>query len=303
MKLFWWKVYFWLNVVLLALVTIIEFSYPSAPVGLFLTDIVVYAVGLTGVYSYIFRKQIFETNFWRYFFWFNIAYSALFLLYAAAPEHPVIGYLSFLAYSADTENLLLNTMVGLLLSLPYMFAMYQLAANRYLSIPTRAKEILEKNKKWGMIQMAFWGYSLIFICVLLVLSLLPTTSIESATTASSSDTYSGMIIFAPILIFWLWITLEYKRYTWNWWKVTLLLNSLLFSGIIVFGSLFFDPLTTVETSSEFDWIGVAQTLIILTGLYVFGSEQFQKEEVPVIEPLRKTRRRKPQISSDTAIGK
>jgi hypothetical protein len=77
----------------------------------------------------------------------------------------------------------------------------------------------------------------------------------------------------------------------------------LFSGIIVFGSFFYDPLSAVETSSEFDWIGVAQTLIIITGLYVFGSEQFEKKErVEEVQP-RRPRRRRVQTSSETAIGK
>ncbi len=301
MKLFWWKIYFWLNVVLIGLVTIIEFSYPSAPVGLFITDLVIYGVGLAGVYSYIFRKEIFEAKFWKYFFWFNILYSSLFLLYAAAPNHPIISYLSFLSYSEDTENLLVSTVIGLLLSLPYMFAMYQLAHNRFLMLSSESDKKLPKNKKWGMFQTALWGYSIIFIAVMLILSLIPNGQVSSS--SKDSDLYSGMIIFAPIFIFWAWIAVEYKKYEMNWWKVTLLLNSLLFSGIIVFGSFFYDPLSAVETSSEFDWIGVAQTLIIITGLYVFGSEQFEKKEpVEEVQP-RRPRRRRVQTSSETAIGK
>lgn len=308
MKMFWWKVYFWLNVLLIALVTIAEFSYPTAPVGLFIADVVMYAVGIVGVYSYVFRKHIFESSFWKYFFWFTIVYSALFLLYAADPDHPIISYLSFLSYSDDKENLLITTLTGLVLSVPYTFAMYQLSQGRFVPVPTKEDEAKEKNKKWGMVQMALWGYSIVFILVMLIISLLPSAPSMAPSVTSDNDIYSGMIIFAPILAFWAWVAIEYKRYTWNWWKVTLILNSILFSGIIVFGSFFYDSAATSESSGDMDFFGIAQILIILTGLYVFGREQFKKEEVTIVEPptpapLKRSRRRKPQTSSEAAIGK
>lgn len=280
MKSIWWKVYFWLNAALLAFVMIAEFSYPTAPPGLFIADVVIYILALIGVYSFISRKPFFTTIFWKYFFWFNIFYSIVYILYAIAPDAPGISSLSFLMYGVN-GNLLGMALLGTALSLPYMYAVYRLSKGEFLEYKTKEQELKEaKQFKWGMVQTALWGYSIVFLSLLMFLSLI--SSSAGSGQDSSSDSLFSIVIFAPILIFWLWVSWQYKMYTWNWWRITLLLNSLLFSSIIVFGSFFYDPTAPAETNSEYDIFGILQFFIILTGLFVFGRERFYS-----MKPMKK----------------
>lgn len=272
MKSIWWKVYFWLNVALLAFVVIAEFSYPTAPAGLFIADVAIYVLALIGVYAFISRKPFFTTIFWKYFFWFNIAYAIAYILYAVAPNAPLISSLSYIMYG-EREYLLETTLVGTVLSLPYLYAAYRLSKGEFLEYKTKEQELKEaKQFKWGMVQTALWGYSIVFLTILLLLSLISSSSNSSQ--GGSSDTLFSIVIFSPILIFWLWVAWQYKMYIWNWWRITLLLNSLLFSSMIVFGSFFYDSTAPVETNSEYDIFGILQFFIILTGLIVFGRERF-----------------------------
>lgn len=276
MKLLFWKVYFGLNVLLLAIATIAEFYEPTAPVEIFIADMVIYTVAMLGVFSYFSRKPIFKTRFWKYFFWFNIVYSGLYLLYTIAPNAPYINLLAFLNYGSE-DNLLLYAVVGTLLGIPYMYAIYQLSKDKYLELKTKEQELKDaEHFKWGMIQTALWGYSLVFLSVLLLLSIVPAEAPTGK--ASENDILYSVVIFSPILIFWLWIAWQYRMYHWNWWRVTLLLNSILFSAIVVFGSFFYEPSAGATDASEIDIIGLLQFLIIFAGLVVFGREQFVKQE-------------------------
>jgi hypothetical protein len=277
MKLLWWKVYFWLNVALLAFVVVAEFSEPTGAVGLFLADVALYTISLIGVFSYFSQKRSFDQRFWKYFFWFNIVYTAAYLLYVFAPNAPFISYLSFLAYGEQSQDsLLLFAMVGLLLSIPAIYATYQLSKGQYLEPKTKEQERKDATAfRWGIVQTALWGYSIVFLIIVLLLSFVPTS--ESSSGDGSFDIIYSIFIFSPILLFWLWVAAQHKMYKWNWWKVTLLLNSLLFSGLIVFGSFFFEPVSTAAVESEGpDIIGLLQFAIILAGLVVFGREQLHK---------------------------
>jgi hypothetical protein len=274
MKLLWWKVYLWLNIALIALAVIAEFSYPSAPPGLFIADVMIYSLALIGVYAFISKKPIFTTEFWKYLFWFNVVYSIAFLLYAINPEAPIISYVSNLSYG-DEEYLFLTTVIGILLSIPYMYAIYQLSKGYFLEPKTKGKEESDSDtSRWGMVQTALWGYSIVFLSILILLSFVP--SAASSGESGEFDFIYTTMIFSPILLFWLWIVFTYKRYAWNWWRVTLVLNSILFSALIVFGTLFYEP-GAPTGESEFDIIGILQFLIIYAGLIVFGREQFTKQ--------------------------
>lgn len=278
MKLLWWKVYLWLNVALVVFAAIAEFSYPTAPPGLFIADVIIYSLALIGVYAFVFKKPIFTTEFWKYLFWFNVVYSVAFLLYAIDPNAPIINYVSNLSYG-DEENLLLTTVIGILLSIPYMYAMYQLSKGYFLE-PKAKENDASDNSKWGMIQTALWGYSIVFVTILILLSFIP--SAASSGESGEFDFLYTTLIFAPILLFWLWIVSTYKQYIWNWWRITLVLNSVLFSGLIVFGTLFYDSsMPTATGDAEFDIIGVLQFLIIYAGLIVFGRDQFAKQSTVV----------------------
>jgi hypothetical protein len=285
MKLVWWKVYFWLNVALLAFVVYAEFSNTTAPVGLFLADVALYTISLAGVFSYFSKKPIFDARFWKYFFWFNIVYTGAYMLYAIAPTAPYISSLSFLAYG-EQEDLLFTALIGLVLSLPILYATFQLSKGIYFQEKTKEQELREAAVfRWGIVQTALWGYSIVFLTILLLLSLVSSEQTSSSAGAGEADIIYSLLIFSPIFIFWVWVAAQYKKYTWNWWRITLLLNSVLFSGIVVFGTFFYEPVaSSASESSEFDIIGLLQFSIILAGLVVFGREQFAKfDKAPKVE--------------------
>lgn len=277
MNLWFWKFYFGINVLLLIVAVIGEVYETTAPVGMFIADIVIYTIALLGVFSYFTRKHIFETQFWKYFFWFNVVYTVLYFLYALAPDAPLISYLSFLHYGEESDALI-YAVVGTLIGIPYLYAMYQLSKGKYIETKTKEQELTDVSKfRWGMFQTALWGYSIVLLALLLLLTLIPSEGQSSTAAASGNEVLFSVALFSPILIFWLWVAWQHRMYAWNWWRVTLVLNSILFSGIVVFGSFFYDPSTTAAgETDEIDIIGLLQFLIIFAGLYVFGREQFHK---------------------------
>lgn len=278
MKLWFWKIYFGINVLLLSIAVMGEIYVTTSPVGLFLADVVIYSIALLGVFSYFTKKHIFETRFWKYFFWFNIVYTALYFLYAIAPAAPLISSLSFLHYGEESDAIV-YAIVGTIIGIPYFYAIYQLSKNKYFEAKTKEQEEQETLYfRWGMIQTALWGYSIVLLALLLLLTFIPNQTQTQVAATNDNDILFSVILFSPILIFWIWIAGQYKRYQWNWWRVTLVLNSVLFSGIVVFGAFFSDVVDEMPEGSEFDIIGLLQLLIIFVALVVFGREQFAKKQ-------------------------
>ena len=123
--------------------------------------------------------------------------------------------------------------------------------------------------RWGMIQTALWGFSMVITFFLLIFSFLP-TGVENST-ADPSDSLYATMTFLPLLIFWLWVVIRYKNYRWNWFRTTLVANALLYSGSIIFGTLLPQP---GGSSSGIDWVSSFILVILLLSLYIFGKEQF-----------------------------
>jgi hypothetical protein len=69
------------------------------------------------------------------------------------------------------------------------------------------------------------------------------------------------------------VIVEYKQYHWNWWRTTLIANSIFFPSVIIISAFY--P-QTFESSPGFDIIGMLQLFILFVSLYVFGKGQFQK---------------------------
>lgn len=274
MKLLWWKIYFWISLFLLLLGIVGQVVAPVEPMWLFAADGVLYSIALVGVFSYVFRKVIFNNLFWKGFFWFTIVYTLLYILYAIAPDAPGINLLSFLAYQGE-EDALITGIIGVLLSIPYLLATYRLSKGQYFVPPTKLQEQKKaKVFRWGMTQTALWGYSIVLLVVIGIVSLFP----SDVSSSTASNDLSGSAIFAPILFFWLWVAFDYKMYQLNWWKTTLLLNSLLFSSIILFGSFFFESIPEETSSGESAIIGILQFTILFVALVVFGREQIQPKK-------------------------
>jgi hypothetical protein len=278
-----WKIYFWVITCIL-----LGGLYQDALVilqkpGIFTLNFLQSALDTLALVSYIFRKQLFRNIltplFWRYFFVVRILLAAIFILYGFFPHVQVAAYMNlFYLHPPKIDGVLI---FAILLDLPTFYAVYQLSQSKVLEENLPAKKNTQKSKdkkrfKWGMVQMALWGYSSVITFVFFVLSLFP----QDGSDKTSDQNYMTILIvisliFVPILIFWAWVVIRYKKYKWNWWKTTLVANALVLSGATVFSV--FDTQQN-QGSSGYDFVGVLQILILLVSLYVFGKEQFSLDE-------------------------
>lgn len=289
MRLILWKIYFWILTGILVLGTLAEVSAPSDKWGLFLFDAILLAGTCFALYGYIYKKMFLTPAFWKHFLYFNVAYGVVYLIYALFPNAPYIENLSILSYNND--NLIVYALLGVLLGLPSYFAFYRLSQGQFYEAKAEVKT--NKPLKWNMFQIALWGYGSVMSAIFFITTFFPSAPSDASSASTDiSQSFYGVAIVAPLLIFWLWIVLDYKKYKWNWWKITLVLNSILYSALMVIGLLFAEAMTEfsegteVATGSGYDIIATLQFLIIFIALQVFGREQFQepKKPKPALKP-------------------
>lgn len=269
----WWKVYFWITVGELVLQVLGLFVNPGVRIAIQIVMLLIFAIAVAGMYSFAFQKKLLTQVFWQYFMWIYGLLDLIYLIYAAAPRAPIISSLSFLQIYPNQG--FIDVLIGVAIDIPLLYAMYHLTKEEPFAKPVE-KKTKQEPYRWGMIQTALWGYSAVLIFYLFVMAFFP---VQDATVHKNqvSDPLLVSATFAPLVLFWLWVVLRFKRYRWNWWRTTLAANGLLYSGII-FWNIFFpqaDP-TTQTTISGVDLIGLAQLAIMLLGLWIFGRTQFGK---------------------------
>src|SRR6185312_8212737 len=165
----------------------------------------------------------------------------------------------------NDKYLFLNALIGVLVDIPLLYAMYRLTKEEEYGKEKNIKKNIS-FPRWGMIQTALWGYSSVLTFFLFIVSFFQT---GADSTQTHADTYSLTfitVLFLPMILFWVWVVLQYKQYKWNWWRTTLVANALLYSGSLIYGVLF--P-SSQKGSSGFDVISVLQILILMVSLYVF----------------------------------
>lgn len=265
----WWKIYFWLTLALAVVGSLGVFLIPSEVTSVIILEFLIFYLALVGLYSFVFSKHIFSSKFWKFFFWFYLFLDIVYILKVLFPEAPFQDYLSLL--SAYEDESMLTVLIGLTLDIPLLIALYKLSKREYrVEENTQANLVPAKNApKWGMLQTALWGFNTVFTFILFLLSFYPT----SEPGGEASDPVSGLAIFAPLLLFWLLVVMQYKMYHWNWWRTTLVANSLLYSAIILYGLA--TPLPVEPTTSGFDIISTLQIFILFLSLIVFGHDQFK----------------------------
>jgi hypothetical protein len=268
----WWKLYFIITLGEFGLIALGLFSTPGMHIATQIVMAILFFIAVVGVYSYVFRKKLLNQLFWQYFLGIYILIDLVYLIYSAAPNAPILSSLSFLAVYDNTT--FIETLIDVAIDIPLMYAIYRLTKEDPYA--EKGGKVTKKAApyKWGMIQTALWGYSSVLIFFLLILTLIPSAN-QGAGQSESSDPYYFTSLFAPLLIFWLWVVAQYKIYKWNWWRATLAANGLLYSGMIFSQIIFPQPDQSVQ--SGFDFVSVLQLLIMLLGLWVFGRTQFQKE--------------------------
>ncbi|MGH7203535.1 MAG: hypothetical protein ACREHC_03780 [Candidatus Levyibacteriota bacterium] len=269
----WWKLYFALTLCEVGLVALSLFSMQGIHIATQIVMAILFLIAVVGVYSYVFRKKILNQLFWQYFLGIYILIDLVYLAYVAAPHAPLLSSLSFLAVYSNPS--LADTLIDIAVDIPLLYAIYRLTKEDPYA--EKEKKVMAKNVpyQWGMIQTALWGYSTVLIFFLLIVALIPSAN-QTAGKPEAADPYYFTSLFAPLLLFWLWIVAHYKRYKWNWWRTTLAANGLLYSGMIFWQVIF--PQKVQDIPTGFDIVSILQLLILLLGLWVFGKTQFQKEE-------------------------
>ena len=268
----WWKVSFWITI-LEALLNILSFFVePGIHIFTQIVLFILFIIAVFGLYGYINKKKFLSPLFWQYFLGIYVLIDIIYLIYAAAPQAPLISYLSFLSIYQKDKYSLISALFGVAIDIPLMVAMYRLGKGE-----VHEPKIKDKKKevpyKWGMLQMALWGYSFFLTILLFIMAFIPS---GEATHVSKSVEFSALatitLLFVPLLIFWLWIVFSYKKYKWNWWRMTLVANALLFSGSMIFGILLPSQDKGVV---GVDFVSIVQLVILFLSLYVFGREQFR----------------------------
>lgn len=269
----WWKIYFWITIVFIGLALFSLFAPTKQNIPASIFSILTSGLAMVGLYAYAFQKQLLPRRFWQVYFWIYLLLDALYFIYAFLPAF-LSKYFLFLIIYPDTT--IWDSMINTALDIPLLYALFQVSKGK-LYVPKAKKKITKKSRfQWGMLQMALWGYSSVLTFFLFILAFFPSSSSGNAkATIDYSYITSITIMFAPLLIFWLWIIIYYKQYKWTWWRTTLVANAVLYSGSIIFGIL--SP-SSVQSSSGFDIVGVLQLFILLLSLYVFGREQFMSSK-------------------------
>ncbi|HVA96971.1 MAG TPA: hypothetical protein VND99_04915 [Candidatus Acidoferrales bacterium] len=261
----WWKIYFWIIVILDCLSILSLFDHAKQNIFLHCFLILATVPALFGLYSYAFKKHNLSKTIWKYVFLYYLIFDAVYFLIGFLPP----AYLKYVAYLLVYPDYSVpDALIDTAIDIPFLYALFKLSKGELYE--PKAKKKTKKNTRfhWGMIQMALWGYSSILTFCFFVLAFFPQG--DAVDTKQSVNPFFIMMV-SPLLIFWLWVLLGFKQYKWNWWRTTLIANAILYSGSIMFGMIFPQPQS--ETTG-FDIISVLQLCILLVSYYVFGKEQF-----------------------------
>lgn len=126
----------------------------------------------------------------------------------------------------------------------------------------------KKPERWNFYITALWGYATVMTGIFFIESLLP----ESSYATAHPDPLSGLFIFCPVLIFFIYVAHKQEIYIREWWKKLLLIYSLLIFLLLNLG-LFLPQGSSGTGSSGSLWV----SLIFLPSLYLLvlvGSYQF-----------------------------
>lgn len=121
----WWKLYFWILAILLIIGLFageLTASYNTFDwIGLILS-----VPSLVGLFAFVYKKPISSTQVWKIVFWLTIVFDAYYLFYSSTPVKDIVPV--FLRPGATASNAI-ESLIGVVLELPILYALYQLAHN------------------------------------------------------------------------------------------------------------------------------------------------------------------------------
>lgn len=132
----WWKIYFWLNVLLIVAGLISYGTFPRWSVRDFF-DITLCILGVVGLFAYVYKKQLLTPSFWVWYFWISVGVVLIDIGHLYSGLYTLPPYL----FAPEVTAQKAWYIPALLLFLPQYYAIYQLA------YPTKPSQVARSTKK------------------------------------------------------------------------------------------------------------------------------------------------------------
>lgn len=268
-----WKLYYWF-LCLLALFSLAGIPYiPSEDLFPQVMHQIIFIGELVGLFAFIYKKNIGRRNFWKYFLWVNIVLDIFSIVNSLYPKSEYLQVFRILLGTADMDIGVM--LVAVLMDIPLLYVMYRLSRGEFYNPGTDKTVFVSPGiPKWGLLQIACWGYSIVISGVFLLSSIYPPPSTSEVVISRDSDSVYGVLMMVPIILFWLFILFQQNLYKKNWWRMTLLANGLFISLLMISSMLFPAEDTVTEMSELYTLMGLLQFFILIIALYIYGREQF-----------------------------
>lgn len=88
-------------------------------------EVIMGILTLVGLHSYVYKKVIFNRKFWNYFFWIQIVWTTIYIIYFLTPLQESIIIPQFLKGATSTDQG--SFLTGVIISIPAYYALYQIS--------------------------------------------------------------------------------------------------------------------------------------------------------------------------------
>lgn len=161
----WWKIYFWLWLLLhilaiyfrlwlLLTIATLAFVYGQLKTSAFadIFWIAWWIITTLGIYSYVFKKRALSFEFWKYLFWISILLLILEMGYEFSPleeDYPFITILIYGSIPKPSSGYEPYLVIDALLELPALYAFYKLGYYKDIFSESKKEVKRLKNKPIG----------------------------------------------------------------------------------------------------------------------------------------------------------
>lgn len=148
-KIMWWKVYFYILLILSVLVVVFVYGELSRWGIRGWLDHLLGVLTLLGLYSYAFKRAVLSNKFWQAFFLISIIEYTFYLIYFFTPLQEGIQLPSFLQYNSELDLKGQDWLFGLIIYLPALYSIYQLGFNKNALIETKREVASSHDRPAG----------------------------------------------------------------------------------------------------------------------------------------------------------
>lgn len=131
----WWKVYFWIYLVLMVIGLFALTGSSLKPIEIF--SVAFELLGLFAVYSYVFHKQTLNQKAWQIIFWIQVVLFIYSFLALYGLLDSLVENFEFLQGSVEISKG--SQLFALLFELPALYAMYLLSKTQVIFNKTKKK--------------------------------------------------------------------------------------------------------------------------------------------------------------------